>query len=201
MKNDSKIALPEPKLQGMLEDALKKRASVRSYSTASLSLDELSALLFAAQGITHKKYSFSMRAVPSAGALYPIDLYVFASRVSGLGQGIYMYEPQKHELAILRGGNSSKKLANACLGQEEVEDAAAVFVYCYAKERIEPKYGKRSRQYALIEAGASSQNVALACTALNIGSVIVGAFDETAIGSLLGVSCDPLVVQPVGKTK
>lgn len=191
-----------PKSAGVktaLSKALMERHSERDFAEKELSLQELAELLFAAQGVTRGGVGVSMRTVPSAGALYPVGLYAVVDTVKGVEAGAYLYSPEKHTIELRKKGTLYEELADACLGQLMIPAAAVNFVYCYAKERIEFKYGERSEQYALIETGASIQSVALMCSALGIGNVVVGAFSDADVAKVLGVSEKPLAVQSVGK--
>jgi nitroreductase len=121
------VQLPAPQTTGAisLEQTLKERRSIREYAEASLTLAEISQLLWAAQGITDPE---GLRSAPSAGALYPLEVYLAAANVDGLEAGIYRYLPQEHKLISLCAGDARKALSQAARDQECVRDAAAIII-------------------------------------------------------------------------
>ena len=194
------IALPPPQLKGTmsLPEALQARRSVRRYSKAPLTLEEVAQLAWAAQGITSQR---GFRTAPSAGALYPLELYLVASRVSGLEPGLYHYLPSQHALQQISRDNPQSKLAAAAHNQDALHKAAALFVITGVKQRTARKYGQRAERYVYIEAGHAGQNLLLQATALGLGSVIVGAFLDNNIKEVLGLkeAEQPISLLAVGK--
>ncbi len=194
------IQLPQPATDGTvsIERALRERRSVRNFSDAPLALAELSQLLWAAQGITGPG---SRRTAPSAGALYPLELYVLAGSVSGLDAGIYLYKPEGHRLLLIAAGDRRGELRAAAHGQVSMEGAPAVFVISAVFERSTIKYGERGNRYVHLEAGHAAQNICLQAVALKLGSVVIGAFDDDAVkkAAHLSVREQPLYLIPVGK--
>lgn len=186
---DSKvIKLPKPAYQGIsLEEAIEKRRSVRNYSGRQLSLSQLSQLLFSAQGITGRLYDQPLRTAPSAGALYPFEIYVIANDVEGLPQGIYHYAVLNHSLELVKPGDFGKEITNAGLKQEMLGDADVAFVLSAIFDRIRHKYGERGFRYVYMEAGHISQNIYLQAVSLGLGSVSVGAFLDEEVNQLIGV--------------
>ncbi len=190
MKNKyANIELPREFISGDLTtlEAIRQRESVRDYSDRQLSLAEVSTLLFSAQGITHVHHGFSMRAAPSAGALYPLEIYLVANRIEGLDKGIYRYIPQKHSLEMIKEGNLVSDVCNAALRQDSIKKGAAVFIYSAVPQRTTVKYGNRGIRYIYIEVGHASQNVFLQATSMNIDSVVIGAFDDQRLNDILGI--------------
>jgi SagB-type dehydrogenase family enzyme len=182
------IKLPKPEYQGIpVEEAIKKRRSVRSYSKKALTLPQLSQLLFAAQGITGSVYDYELRAAPSAGALYPIEVYLVVNNVEELSRGIYHYNVQKHVLELLKEGDFRKEITNAGLWQDMLGEANVTFVISAVFERTQRKYGDRSLRYIHIEAGHISQNISLQAVSLGLGSVCVGAFYDEQVNRLIGL--------------
>ncbi|MCP4717525.1 MAG: SagB/ThcOx family dehydrogenase [Deltaproteobacteria bacterium] len=182
------IRLPKPDFTGgSLETAIKNRRSVRNFSKTPMSLLELSQLLFAAQGITGHEQGQALRAAPSAGALYPVELYAVVFAVAGIKPGIYHYAADGHLLELVKQGDFSRKLIGAALDQEMVGRAAVSFVLTAVFERSTHKYGQRGYRYAYLEAGHIGQNMSLQAVSLGLGSVCVGAFFDGKINSLLGV--------------
>lgn len=193
------VRLPPPgDDSGMtLEEAVERRRSVRSYSDDPVSLPELSAVLHAAQGITSER---GYRAAPSAGATYPMAVYVVAERVDELRPGIYAYSPETSTLETLRTGAFLSDLAGAALGQPCITNAALAVVILADYSVTTDVYGERGVRYVHMEAGHISQNIYLQATALGLGTVAVGAFDDDGVAGLLGVEEDlePMYIMPLG---
>lgn len=193
-----RLQLPPPRTEGpvSLESALTQRRSNRRFSTDALALDHLAQLLWAAQGMT----SGGRRTAPSAGALYPLEVYVAAAAVSGLSPGIYRYRPRSHALEAGKPGDLREDLCDAALGQRSICTAPATIVISAVFERTTRKYGQRGFRYALMEAGHASQNVYLQAAALGLNTVAVGAFRDETVQRLLSMDADeePLYLMPVG---
>jgi SagB-type dehydrogenase family enzyme len=198
---NEKIKLPEPKYDSntSVEQALLERRSVRAYKKVPLTLDEVSQLLWAGQGITD--YGSKFRTAPSAGALYPLDVYIAIGTVEGVAKGVYKYRPRKHELMKVSNGDVRNELASAALGQSCVRESAIVMVFSAVYERTTQKYGNRGIKYVHMEAGHAAQNVYLQAVSLNLGMVVVGAFRDEEIRKILNMSDNerPLYIVPVGK--
>jgi SagB-type dehydrogenase family enzyme len=183
-----KVSLPKPDFNGMsLEDTVKKRRSVRNYSKKPVDMASLSQLLFSAQGITGETYGTKLRTAPSAGALYPIELYVFVHDVEGLKQGLYHYSPFDHSLTRLKEGNLRKAVMNAGLRQEMLKDANLVFALSAVPARTTWKYGQRGYRYIYMESGHIAENILLQAVSLGLGAVPVGAFLDKELDRLLGI--------------
>lgn len=198
--DDHLVALPAPDTGGgmPLETTLSKRRSIRKYKNSKLTLTEVSQLLWAAQGITSKR---GFRTAPSAGALYPLELYVAAGHVQGLEAGIFHYRPQKHALESIEKGDQRAALARAALGQQPVRQAPVVFIFAAVPGRTAAKYGQRGMRYVLQEAGHAAQNLCLQAVALELGSVVIGAFSDEDVARSLKLKDDevPLCLVPVGR--
>lgn len=195
------VELPAPHHDGSIsvEAALLRRRSIRAYHAEPLRLDEVAQLLWAAQGISDP--ATGARTAPSAGALYPLDVSIVAAEVAGLGPGVYRYHPSAHALTQLQPGDVRRELAGAALGQLPVRDAAAVILISGVYERTTVKYGDRGVRYVWMEAGHAAQNVYLQATALGLGTVVVGAFDDEAARRVagLGEREQPLYLMPIGR--
>jgi len=178
------IPLPPPRTDGpvSLEAAIASRRSVREYGPEPLSLEDVAQLLWAAQGITDPR---GYRAAPSAGALYPLELYLVCGRVDGLEPGIYHYDPAAHALDMVARGDARDDLARAAIDQSPVRDAAIDLAFTAVYERTTGKYGDRGHRYVHMEAGHAAQNVYLQSTAMSLGAVSIGAFDDAAVQRLL----------------
>jgi len=196
-----KVNLPDVVLDGdmSVEKAINQRRSIRDYVNNPLSLAEIAQLLWAAQGITDK--ATGKRAAPSAGATYPLEVYLVAGNVDDLSSGLYKYRPHKHDLTLLKQGSLQDAFCEAALGQESVRDAAAVILFTAVYERTTQKYGERGVRYVHIETGHAAQNVFLQAGALGLGTVVVGAFDDQSLRELmsLDVGEHPLYLMPVGR--
>jgi SagB-type dehydrogenase family enzyme len=188
------VDLPEPTLKGnvALEDTLARRRSVRSFTPEPLTMQELGQLVWAAQGITLPSSGF--RTAPSAGALYPIELYVVTA------DGLYHYVPQGHKLRVLNESDLRGDLARAALGQSSVRSAAADFVVTAVYERTTRKYRDRGKMYVHFEVGHVGQNIHLQAVALGLDSVPIGGFRDERVKSVLSLPADhePLYIIPVG---
>lgn len=193
-----KLPAPVMKSQVSLEETLSRRRSVREYTGKSLTLQEVSQLLWAAQGVTSRSGG---RTAPSAGALYPLEIYLVAGGVENLDAGVYRYQPEKHELATVKNTDVRKDLAEAALQQTSISDGAIDIVIAAVYERTTVKYGERGIRYVHMEAGHAAQNVALQSTALELGTVTIGAFYDERVKAVLGMEQDetPLYIMPVGR--
>jgi SagB-type dehydrogenase family enzyme len=186
-----RVRLPDLALDdGGLFDALARRRSVRAYSPEPLALGELSALLWAAAGVTARREGFAFRTAPSAGGLYPIEHYVVANEVEGLEQGLYHYDVLGRALERLRAADLRLPIARAALDQGIAADAQAVFVWTAVLERSRWKYGERFVRYVLLDAGHIAENVALAATAMGLGTCQIAAFFDEEAADVLGVDPD-----------
>ena len=186
---DSKVTkLPKPEFLGLpVEEAIRERRSIRDYSDKPITLAQLSQLAFAAQGMTGRSFGQALRSSPSAGALYPIELYVVANRVDGLPRGIYHYAVRDHALELVKAGDFRFEIVAAGLMQGMLGDSAVTFILTAIFDRSRHKYGERGYRYAYIEAGHVSQNIFLQAHSLGLGSVCVGAFLDDHLNRLIGV--------------
>lgn len=198
--NDFNLVLPTPiyDSQTSVEQALQARRSERAYSLDPLTLVEVSQLLWAAQGLTDPE---GLRTAPSAGALYPLDIYLLARNVTGLPEGVYHYQPLDHMLTLIDIGDKQQGVFEAALEQSSVKDAPAVFVISAVYGRTTEKYGQRGIRYVHMEVGHAAQNVYLQAEALALGTVFVGAFHEDKVKVILQMSEEevPLGLMPVGR--
>ena len=195
-----RIKLPKPKYNSdvSLEESLVKRRSVRDYTGEQLTLEEVSQLLWAAQGITSDRGG---RTAPSAGALYPLEVYVIVGDVQDLAIGIYLYKPKKHEVVMIADKDVRQQLAGAALGQSSVKNGAIDIVFTAVYQRTTRKYGDRGIKYVHMETGHVAQNVCLQATAMALGTVTIGAFNDQEVSKILNLPKDekPLYIIPVGK--
>jgi SagB-type dehydrogenase family enzyme len=193
------IQLPKTKQSSSvsLEEAIAKRRSVRAYLTKDLSLEQIGQLLWSAQGITGQKSGRTLRAAPSAGALYPMEIYALTK------DGLFHYLPEGHQLELVSSKDLRPELASACFGQGFVKEVPLDIIICAVYERISARYGERGRRYAEIEAGHIAQNLHLQAVALGLASVPVGAYDDSAVKKALSLPQDqePIYIIPVGYAK
>lgn len=200
LKQEEVIMLPEPAITGetSIEEALLHRRSVRTYSKEPLTLSNVSQLLWAAQGITSRD---GFRTAPSAGALYPLEIYVVAGNVDGLPDGIYHYQVEGHTLQRIRDGDFRRNLSACALHQSQITNAAIDIVFAAVFERTTIKYGNRGIRYVYIEAGHAAQNVYLQAESIDLGVCAIGAFYEDEISELLALPEDeiPIYILSVGK--
>ena len=184
-----------------LGKALNKRASCRNFKKKSITLKELSNMLWAADGITDKRFSMR-RTVPSAGASYPIELYV-AVRKNGiyeLDEGVYRYNANEHMLEKLSDTDISEELIEATFNQGFLAKASANILIASKDERTKELYGERADRYILMEAGGITQNIHLEAVELELGTVLIGAFDDNQVKKLYQAeNLTPLCMMPVGK--
>ncbi len=199
---DTFLPLPGPSFKGKvsLEEAINSRRTIREFRPNPLTREQLSQVLWAAHGITEER-GFK-RAIPSAGALYPLDLYVLTggNGVSGLEDGLYHFHPQGHRLSRVKAGDWRRDLAQASLSQSWMARAPVMLLITGEYERCSRKYRQRGIRYTHIEAGHMGQNIFLQAEALGLGAGIVGAFDNQRIVETAGlpISHDPILLMPVG---
>lgn len=186
--------LPAPRQSGplSLEETLAKRRSLRAYREEPLSMAELSQLLWACQGETH---AAGLRTAPSAGALYPLEVYLATA------DGVHRYSPRGHRLEQTRRDDVRKALADAAVGQDSVAMAPAVFVIAAVYARTAQKYGERAPLYVHLEAGHAAQNLLLQAVALGLGGVPIGAFYEDRLARALALPSghEPLYIIAIGR--
>ncbi len=183
--------LPKPvqQKQGtvLLEDTLTGRRSIRRFSHAPLSIEELSWLLWCTQGVQQITPPSTTRTVPSAGARHPLDTYVLVNRVKGLNAGLYRYIALEHAVAQVRiDAKIGPLLQEACLGQDMVVTAAVSFFWLADVYRSAWRYSERAWRYVFLDAGHVCQNLYLAAAPLECGVCAIAAFDDAKLNSLLG---------------
>lgn len=189
------IKLPEPTLKGKVsvEECIARRRSIREYLDKPLTLEEISQLLWATQGITSDR-GFKFRAAPSAGATYPLEIRIVKE------DGVFRYSPEGHKLIKEKSEDLRKKLAQSALGQEYIEEAPCNFVISTVYARTARRYGQRAERYVHIEVGHAAENLHLQAVALGLGSVPIGAFHDSEVKKVLDLprNEEPLYIIPVG---
>ncbi|MBN2144680.1 MAG: SagB/ThcOx family dehydrogenase [Candidatus Aureabacteria bacterium] len=197
-KGDNKLSfLPNPSLSGdnSFEKVLSQRRSVRNFAHGSLSIQEISQLVWSAQGITDRGNAF--RTAPSAGATFPLEIYLMT------WEGVFHYLPEKHALDTMQKGDFRFELAKACFSQMFIKDAPLIIIFSAIFGRTTSRYGTRGEKYIYIEAGHAAQNIHLQAVAMNLGSVPIGAFSDDNVHGLLGLPENEqvLYIIPIGKKR
>ncbi len=201
LQKGEEIFLPQPRYQNQtsIEEAILQRRSVREYRDETLTLQEISQLLWAAQGITDPQTG--KRAAPSAGALYPLKVYVMG-KIENLAIGVYQYSPHNHSLIKAGDKDLKKELVKAAYGQTWIEKAPVNIIFTGNYEIIAQKYGgEKAPRYTHMEVGHAAQNVYLQAESLNLGTVAVAGFEIEEVRKILGLPAEeePLYIMPVGK--
>lgn len=194
------IKLPAPRTEGgdNLNQLLQQRRSRRDFGSGPITLAQLSQLLWSAQGITDAS---GLRTAPSAGALYPLEIYVVAGQVRDLDTGLYHYRVKTHSLTRIDKGDLRQSLTQAALGQNMIEEAAVIIAITGNYARTQRKYGSRAGRYVHIEVGHVAQNIYLQATALKLATVIVGAFEDHKVHQILQLdsALTPLALLPIAR--
>ena len=184
-----------------LEEAVARRRSVRDFTPEPISQSQLSQILWSAQGIIDSRGKH--RAIPSAGATYPLEIFVACGRngVEEIADGIYHYKIDNHSLTLQHRGDVRPELARAALNQQFIYEAPLDIVICALYQRTAMRYGGRGERYVHIEVGHAGQNIYLQATALGLATVAIGAFDDEQVREVLRLDkqCKPLYIMPVGK--
>jgi SagB-type dehydrogenase family enzyme len=207
-RSGERILLPLPRLEGdvSLERALANRRSIRDYTREPLRLEEVSQVLWAAYGITETRYGF--KTTPSAGATYPLEVYLVAYPEGVLlpdggflEPGSYHYDPHSHSITLVKRGDLSRALYEAALEQEWVLEARACIVIAAVYERTTRRYGQRGVRYVHMEVGHAGQNIYLQATALGLATVAIGAFYDEDVKRVVGLgpSEEPLYLMPLAR--
>ncbi|MCI2426522.1 SagB/ThcOx family dehydrogenase [Candidatus Acetothermia bacterium] len=199
---DGIIMLPSPRHTGEMsvEEAIFRRRSIRRFPDEPLTLPEVSQLLWAAGGKTIDGVTGPTRAFPSAGGLYPFEIYLVAGNVTGLADGIYRFRWRDHSLEMIKEGDFRAELMEASLRQRFVAQAPVSIVWVGDFARIRRFYGARGvDRYISMDVGGAGQNVHLQAEALNLGTVIVGAFHDHLVQRILRTELTPLYIMPVGR--
>lgn len=200
-----RIDLPTRSLEGRLSlnETMQKRTSCRNYKKRMLTLNEISNILWAAQGITDKKHK-NQRTIPSAGSTFPLEIYIAVHKegIDSLEAGIYHYEAKAHALQKISESDITESLVEATWNQEFIKNASATILIALRNKTIKERYPDKWLHYANIEAGAASQNIYLESVDLNLGTVLIGAFDEAMTKDLFHLeNLLPLALLPIGNPR
>jgi SagB-type dehydrogenase family enzyme len=190
------IKLPKPNEKGSIsiEETLHKRRSVRDYKRGPLNQEQVSQLLWAASG-----KNLHRRTAPSAGATYPLEIYLVVGEVEGLKKGVYSYSPPCHTLERKIEQDIRNPLSRASLEQRMIERAPINIIIAADYGRTTGHYGQRGMRYVHMEVGHVGQNISLQAIALGLGTVMIGAFEDRQVKEILGIEEEPLYIIPVGK--
>jgi len=170
-----------------LWEVMARRRSLRDFLPEDISVEEVSQLIWATQGLTESVFDSRLRVTPSAGALYPIETYVVVNRVTALSPGVYHFNVGKNALEQLTEGDFKVGISASALDQSMAREAAVVFVWTAVVERTKWKYRERGYRYLYLDAGHIGQNLYLAATSLGLGCCTIGAFYDDEVNRLIGV--------------
>ncbi len=192
--------LPEPRTDGdvSIEETLLKRRSIRSYSSKAMTLEEVSQLLWAAQGVTNSK---GYRTAPSAMAAFPLETYLVVGDVENLDEGVYHYEPDGHKLTKVHDGDYRPQLTTSSVGRYFIEGGAIYILLTAIYSVVTLRAGSEGAKYVHMEVGHAAQNVYLQAVSLGLGTVVNGGISADSIRKILKLPGDvePLYFMPVGK--
>ena len=211
--NAPRVKLPSiesiPQNGREFDEVVSSRRSVRDFADMDLDLDDLSKILHQSYGITgeapgNKEFRQNFRAAPSAGALYPAEIYIAIRKVSGVDPGIYHYNVPNHELELMIPDDPTEKIKEVCCGQEHVSKTSIVILISGVLERTKLKYGERGYRYALLDIGHLGQNIYLSCASLELAIMTTCGFFDDEVNKLLridGVDETAMYVAFIGKRK
>jgi SagB-type dehydrogenase family enzyme len=201
-ENAPKTKLPFPTVDNTdLDKIISARRSIRNYTGQSLNLAQVARLLQSADGLTHSFGKYNLRTAPSGGALYPVDIYIIASGIDSLADGLYHFQVSDSNLELIKPGDFRERIFKASFEQECVGGAPLNIILTARFTRSAKKYSDRGFRYTYMEAGAICENIYLQATALELGTVAVGAFNDDALNNLLEINGQTeaaLLIMPVG---
>jgi SagB-type dehydrogenase family enzyme len=201
--------LPEPVSKGTIsvEEALWKRRTHRKFLKNKISASDLSQILWAAYGISRPMMDFpylkgGLRTTPSAGTIYPLEIYALVENVEGIEQGVYKYNSQSHSIVCVINKEMKEELAKSALNQKMIHIAPVCLLYTAVFSRTEKGYGQRGRErYVYLELGHSAQNVYLMAETLHLGTCSIGSFNDDEVKKVMQLPDeeDPLYIMPIGR--
>jgi len=201
-KMDTKLNPARFKKEISLKELLEKRFSCRDFQKKPLKIDDIATLLWATCGQKYDAVTHATRTIPSAGATYPLELYLVTGEnsVEAMQAGVYHYLIQNHSLKLIANGDQRQALAFACLGQSFIGTSPASIVIAAKFNRTMSRYGTRGRRYVYMEAGSAAQNTYLSAVNLGLATIAIGAFDDAVVKKTLSLENDvePLIVLPIG---
>ncbi len=184
-----RVNLPKakPMETDTIDKVLRNRRSVRNYTPESISLQELSYLLWASTGISKVQGGHGYRTAPSAGALYPIETYIMVNNVKGVNRGIYHYNIQDHDLELVNAGDHRRAMSEAGLGQNMIGKCQVTFIWSAIFQRSIWKYRQRAYRYVYLDAGHIAGNLCLAAVGIGLDSCQIAAIFDDEANALLGL--------------
>ena len=200
--------LPVPDFKGSrpFEEVLSQRRSRRSFSGSAVSVEEISQILWAANGLSeapdHPQRGRELRTAPSAGATYPLEVYLLAGNITGIDPGVYRHRPSGHSLIMVNNRDIKTEMASAAFDQDMIETAPACLFFSSVYDRSTKVYGRRgSERYICMDLGHAAQNVYLQAEALHLGTCAIGAFNDHAAARLMQLADHetPLYIMPIGR--
>jgi SagB-type dehydrogenase family enzyme len=195
------VNLPGPRLESgvSIEAALRMRRSIREFQRGSLTIAEVSQLLWAGQGVTDAE---GLRTAPSAGALYPLELYLLVGEVAMLQPNIYRYDPLHNKLLNTADGDRRSEMSAAAVEQSWIAAAPAILLIAANYRRTAAKYGARAERYVHIEVG-QAENAYLEAGALGLGTADVGAFEDAKVKKVAALPAneEPILLLPIGRRR
>jgi len=203
-----KVSLPDPEDftpgQTDIRNVIDARRSIRNFPNEPLTMEELSWLLWTTQGIQKVlgDGKATLRRVPSGGARHPFETYLMVFNVTGLEPGIYRYLPLDHSLEVLDRAADKDGMIRGCHGQTFCGESCVTFVWSVIPYRTEWRYGPVSHKVIALDAGHLCQNLYLACTAAELGTCAIGAYDQNAMDDLMGfdgMDEYTIYIAPVGR--
>jgi SagB-type dehydrogenase family enzyme len=204
VSNAADISLPKPSYKGTVtvEEALTARRTHRSFKPQGISLQQFSQILWGGYGVTAKNFGLYLKTAPSAGALYPLDIYAVVGEdgVESLTPGVYHFRPENHSVKLIKEGDLRAEVARKSLQQMWMAEAPLMFIITGEYGRSTGKYGRRGVTYTHIEAGHVGQNIFLQAEAIGLKAGIVGAFNNKQLIKAMGLPAkhNPLLLMPVG---
>ncbi|NVM46100.1 MAG: SagB/ThcOx family dehydrogenase [Candidatus Lokiarchaeota archaeon] len=195
-----KIELPQPDFDKSIDfwNVIKNRHSTRKFTTEPMSIMELSLFLFGMSGLNRVFPQFAFRTVPSAGGLYPIEIYSVVNNVIDLEKGLYHYDIQRHSLNLLKQGDFRNQVAEVCLDQRIASISAVNFIWSAMIGRSQWKYLQRCYRYIYLDAGHIGQNFYLIAEALGLGACTIGALYDDELNQFLEIDGKTETVLYVG---
>ncbi len=185
------VSLPRPG-ESPLARLIRERYSCRKFQPKPMPLEAVSTLLWAANGLTHETRLNGgelciSRSIPSAGGLYPLEVFALAQRIEGLADGLYHYAVWNHAMEPVRAGASFREFESAVLMLPFVEQANLLLFLAAIFGRTQKKYGPRGYRYVLLEAGHAAQNICLAAGEGGLGSLCIGGYLDGELNAMLGL--------------
>lgn len=189
------LSLPKPLLKGSksVEECIFERESIRSFKDKVIEIEKISQILWATQGKKGHK-----RTVPSAGATYPLEIYVILK-----DKGYFHYNIDRHALELIIDEDISEKLASASWNQQFISEAYLNVILCAIFARTTQRYGERGVRYVFIEVGHCAQNIHLEAVSLGLASVPIGAYEDDKVKAVLDLpkNVEPLYIIPIGYSR